>query len=397
MVTFNGRGYDIPVLELAAYRFGLSLPAWFNVDARSYEQSRNRYNVETHIDLYDLFSNFGASQVTGGLSLLANLIGKPGKYGIDGSKVQDYHNEQRVEEINDYCRCDVLDTYFVFLRSRVLLGKLAAGGRARHRRGDQRVVETGSRDERRLPRLPRSLGRLASSGVSTCHFPAAGARCDPDRKQLAFLRISMSDSTLPTLLDEVRGKTLRLLAVVGERESLWSPPGLHNSIRWHAGHCYVVVEALCGQGGSKRNRLTLPVGLNYSVGKAVRSRQTLRIGRSCKRSLANYTDSMRGCCAFDVAIVAGAFDDSAGPGWRIGPSTDCARPARRSLSRRRNLAVAENAGAPAGVMPRGLDDASNQGQRRIVSVNRHPRRSVVEIGVLAHRSSRSTRSGNREA
>ena len=26
--------------------------------------------------------------------------------------------------INDYCRCDVLDTYFVFLRTRVLLGKL---------------------------------------------------------------------------------------------------------------------------------------------------------------------------------------------------------------------------------------------------------------------------------
>ncbi len=27
-------------------------------------------------------------------------------------------------DINDYCRCDVLDTYFVFLRSAVLLGKL---------------------------------------------------------------------------------------------------------------------------------------------------------------------------------------------------------------------------------------------------------------------------------
>jgi hypothetical protein len=27
-------------------------------------------------------------------------------------------------EINDYCRCDVLDTYFVFLRTCVLLGHL---------------------------------------------------------------------------------------------------------------------------------------------------------------------------------------------------------------------------------------------------------------------------------
>jgi 3'-5' exonuclease len=125
LVSFNGRGYDLPVLELAAYRYGLSLPPWFNVDARSYEQSRNRYNLEAHIDLFDLFSNFGAAQVSGGLNLLANLIGKPGKQSVDGSKVQDMYDAGRAEEINDYCRCDVLDTYFVFLRSRVLLGKLA--------------------------------------------------------------------------------------------------------------------------------------------------------------------------------------------------------------------------------------------------------------------------------
>jgi len=124
LVTYNGRGYDVPVLELAAYRYGMSLPAWFNVEARNYEQSRNRYNIEAHIDLMDLFSNFGASQVSGGLNLLANLIGKPGKTGIDGSKIQDMHDAGRDDEINNYCRCDVLDTYFVFLRTRVLLGKL---------------------------------------------------------------------------------------------------------------------------------------------------------------------------------------------------------------------------------------------------------------------------------
>ena len=81
--------------------------------------------------MHDLFSNFGAAQVTGGLNLLANLIGKPGKNSIDGSKVQDMYDAGRAEEINDYCRCDVLDTYFVFLRSRVLLGKLVARGGAR--------------------------------------------------------------------------------------------------------------------------------------------------------------------------------------------------------------------------------------------------------------------------
>ncbi|GAB4138225.1 MAG: 3'-5' exonuclease [Planctomycetaceae bacterium] len=124
-VTFNGRGYDLPLMELSAYRYGLSLPAWFNVHARSFEQARNRYNTDAHIDLMDLFSNFGATRIVGGLNVLANLIGKPGKTGIDGSLVQDMYDADRVDEINDYCRCDVLDTYFVFLRSRVLLGKLS--------------------------------------------------------------------------------------------------------------------------------------------------------------------------------------------------------------------------------------------------------------------------------
>lgn len=123
-VTFNGRGFDMPVLELAAYRYGIALPEWFNVDARSFDQARNRYNTSAHLDLMDLFTNFGATRATGGLNLLANMIGKPGKTGIDGSKVQGMYNEGKVEEINDYCRCDVLDTYFVFLRSRVLIGKL---------------------------------------------------------------------------------------------------------------------------------------------------------------------------------------------------------------------------------------------------------------------------------
>jgi predicted PolB exonuclease-like 3'-5' exonuclease len=124
LVTFNGRGYDMPIMELAAYRFGLSVPAWFNVDSKSFEQSRNRYNHEAHLDLQDLLSNFGAFRMSGGLNLLASLINKPGKSGIDGSQVQDMYWNGQVEQINDYCRCDVLDTYFVFLRSRVLIGRL---------------------------------------------------------------------------------------------------------------------------------------------------------------------------------------------------------------------------------------------------------------------------------
>lgn len=125
LVTFNGRGYDMPVLEFGAFRHGISLPAWFNVESRSFEQSRNRYNIDRHIDLQDFFSNFSAVRVNGGLNLISNLIYKPGKSGIDGSQVQGLYFEGQAEKINDYCRCDVLDTYFVFLRTRVLIGRIS--------------------------------------------------------------------------------------------------------------------------------------------------------------------------------------------------------------------------------------------------------------------------------
>ncbi len=124
LVTFNGRGYDLPLLELAAFRYGISLPAWFNYDGKSFEQARNRYNMDTHLDLHDLISNYGAVRMAGGLNLLANLIGKPGKSGVDGSQVQDMYQAGKVQEINDYCRCDVLDTYFMFLRMQVVMGRL---------------------------------------------------------------------------------------------------------------------------------------------------------------------------------------------------------------------------------------------------------------------------------
>ncbi|MEX2173787.1 MAG: 3'-5' exonuclease [Pirellulaceae bacterium] len=123
LVSFNGRTFDVPLLELAAFRYGLPLAGWFG-GTKPYEQPRNRYNNEAHLDLHDVLTNYGASRFNGGLNLAANLLGKPGKMDVQGYMVQDLWNEGRLADINDYCRCDVLDTYFVFLRTMVLLGQL---------------------------------------------------------------------------------------------------------------------------------------------------------------------------------------------------------------------------------------------------------------------------------
>ncbi len=125
LVSFNGRGFDLPLLELAAFRYGVSVPGWFQNSGKSFDQPRSRYNLAAHVDLCELLTNFGSTRFTGGLNLAANLLGKPGKMSVQGNMVQDMYDASQLAEINDYCRCDVLDTYFVFLRTRVLLGQLA--------------------------------------------------------------------------------------------------------------------------------------------------------------------------------------------------------------------------------------------------------------------------------
>ena len=123
-VSFNGRTFDIPLMELAAFRYGIGIPGWFNLGEKSFDQKRNRYNQGAHIDLQEVITNYGATRLNGGLNLVANLLGKPGKMGVAGHMVQDLYNEGELGRINDYCRCDVLDTYFVFLRIKVLTGEL---------------------------------------------------------------------------------------------------------------------------------------------------------------------------------------------------------------------------------------------------------------------------------
>ena len=163
LVSFNGRTFDLPLLELAAFRYGLSVPGWFNLTAKSFEQARNRYNLEAHIDLQELLTNFGSTRFTGGLNLAANLLGKPGKMDVEGHMVQDLFDAGKLSEIHDYCRCDVLDTYFVFLRTRVLLGRLTLD----EEQGiiaEQKVVVNGpSGGDSRLSDVPRPLGRLGRS------------------------------------------------------------------------------------------------------------------------------------------------------------------------------------------------------------------------------------------
>jgi 3'-5' exonuclease len=118
LVTFNGRGFDLPLLEMAAFRYGIS----------GREHFANRSRESGHLDLMEWITNHGSFRLSGGLNLLSKILGKPGKTDIQGDMVYQLHLAGKTQEINDYCLSDTLDTYFIFLRTRVLTGHLDLEG-----------------------------------------------------------------------------------------------------------------------------------------------------------------------------------------------------------------------------------------------------------------------------
>lgn len=124
IVTFNGRGFDLPVLELQALKYGISAPRFFNNNLGY----RSRFSYTGHFDLMDFITNYNSFHIKGGLNVLCRIIGLPGKESVRGEDVQGLWEKGLYDEIHKYCRKDVIQTYFLFLRIELLRGKLDKAG-----------------------------------------------------------------------------------------------------------------------------------------------------------------------------------------------------------------------------------------------------------------------------
>ena len=120
LVSFNGRNFDLPVLELYALKYGCQAPRYFNQRFGH----RYRYSEDGHYDLYEFIGNNGVNRIRGGFDLLSKLIGLRGKGDIDGSMVQGLWEDGRLHDIHRYCREDVIQTYFLLLRVELMRGRL---------------------------------------------------------------------------------------------------------------------------------------------------------------------------------------------------------------------------------------------------------------------------------
>ena len=127
LVSWNGSGFDLPVLHYRALLHGVSARLyWEHGEHESSFRWNNylsRYHYR-HIDLMDLLAAY-QNKAFAPLDDIALLLGFPGKMGMNGSKVWENYLNGNLKSIRDYCETDVLNTYGVYLRFELMRGEIS--------------------------------------------------------------------------------------------------------------------------------------------------------------------------------------------------------------------------------------------------------------------------------
>ena len=130
LISWNGCGFDLPVLHYRALKHGVPAPCYWETGAENqsfrFNNYLNRFH-ERHTDLMDVLSGYQGRSVAP-LNEIAVMLGLPGKMGRSGAEVWDQFQAGRIDEIRDYCETDALNTYLVFLRFELMRGNLDEAG-----------------------------------------------------------------------------------------------------------------------------------------------------------------------------------------------------------------------------------------------------------------------------
>lgn len=140
LVSWNGSGFDLPVLHYRALRHGIAAPRYWEIgdedSSFKWNNYLNRFHWR-HTDVMDVLSGY---QGRGRASLqnVAMLLNLPGKLGMSGDKVWDCWLEGGIDQIRNYCETDVLNTFLVYLRFQLMRGHLT---REHYLQENQRIRE----------------------------------------------------------------------------------------------------------------------------------------------------------------------------------------------------------------------------------------------------------------
>jgi predicted PolB exonuclease-like 3'-5' exonuclease len=126
LVSWNGGGFDLPVLHYRSLLHGIAAPRYWENGATDNSFRWNNYLSrfhERHTDLMDVIAGY-QPRANAPLDEVASMLGFPGKMGMHGSKVWQAYQDGNIKGIRDYCETDVLNTYLVYLRFEVIRGNL---------------------------------------------------------------------------------------------------------------------------------------------------------------------------------------------------------------------------------------------------------------------------------
>ncbi|KTD16158.1 3'-5' exonuclease [Legionella jordanis] len=126
LVSWNGCGFDLPVLHYRSLLHGISAPTyWENGENQQHFRWNNYLNRfhYRHLDLMDVLAAY-QNKAFAPLNEISFMLGFPGKMGMSGGKVWDEYRAGHIKKIRDYCETDVLNTYCVYLRFELMRGSL---------------------------------------------------------------------------------------------------------------------------------------------------------------------------------------------------------------------------------------------------------------------------------
>jgi predicted PolB exonuclease-like 3'-5' exonuclease len=127
VISWNGRGFDVPVLLHRSFLHGIPARPWFDHGGvNRYRNYGYRYG-DRHIDLMDVMADYGAVR-SYGLDVTAQAAGLPGKIGGSGAEVAGMYANGELGDIRAYCECDCLNLFGVFLRWSLISGRLSDAG-----------------------------------------------------------------------------------------------------------------------------------------------------------------------------------------------------------------------------------------------------------------------------
>lgn len=130
LVSWNGGGFDLPVLVYRALHHGVGASRYFETRDPDFRFNNylNRFH-ERHTDLMDVFSGHQA-RAAAPLEELARFLGLPGKVGMRGADVEGRYFAGGIDAIRAYCEGDALLTWLIYLRFDRIRGRLDDEGLA---------------------------------------------------------------------------------------------------------------------------------------------------------------------------------------------------------------------------------------------------------------------------